>query len=81
MEFKQFDMVTWTSQSHAYRKEKTGRIICVLEPGKTPSNPNHGQGVSFRVPYHGSARKHESYIVEANGKLYWPLVKYLRKAQ
>lgn len=69
--FKIGDTVEWTSQSHGYEKTKRGKIYCVI-----PENAEVSMYASLRMP--GLPRNHESYVVNADGKLYWPRVSALK---
>ena len=69
--------VTWTSQSAGFLKTKTGKIVGVIPAGEKPSRQlfpelYRGNGIRFTAP-----RDHESYVVDAGKKTYYPLVKYL----
>lgn len=80
--FKRGDEVTWTSQAGGYVKKKRGVIVEVVKPERRPTNVD-GDYLRFRGGFGhelvASVRNHRSYIVKtADGKLYWPLVKYLR---
>ncbi len=75
--FKVGSKVKWTSQSSGYTKEKTGVVVSILQPNEMP---NRDRFLSLYKSGCGCARKHTSYIVFANNKYYWPLVKYLSKA-
>lgn len=67
------DEVEWTSQSAGNRRTKRGTVIRVLPDGARPDRLS-----ANRFP--GMARAHESYVVRANGKTYWPRVNQLRRA-
>lgn len=60
--------VTWTSSN----LEKTGEIIAVVPAGELPKND-----FTPKVDISGAPRDHESYVVKANGKHYWPRVSLL----
>ena len=66
MAFAVGDIVTWTSQSAGSSTAKTGRVAEVVPAGLRPDLPNCGW-----------ARAHESYIVVAGGRRYWPRVSHL----
>ena len=60
--------VTWTSSN----MEKTGEIVAVVPPGEHPSTD-----LTPKVKDPGAPRDHDSYVVKANGKHYWPRVSLL----
>ena len=60
--------VTWTSSN----LEKTGEIVAVVPAGERPSTD-----LTPKVKDPGVPRDHESYVVKANGKHYWPRVSLL----
>lgn len=87
MEFKKRDVVKWESQSHGKYTIKIGRIIYVV-----PKNCNPVRFLSTidretcKFMFDGVPRNHESYIVKVyerfsrtQPRLYWPLVKNLKK--
>lgn len=67
--FKKGQTVAWTSQASGFKKKKTGVIKEVIAAGR-PIYARKSRG--------SRTRDHRSYIVNVNGKLYWPLVKYLK---
>lgn len=74
--FKKGDIVTWTSQAgKGYSKKKTGKVVEVIGPWRG-MNDKHYDRFGSRPP--GRLRNHRSYVVDVDGKLYWPLVKYLK---
>lgn len=73
--FKKGDTVTWTSQASGFKKKKTGKVVGVIMAGYIPGQVN--EKFYFRG-FGVKGRPHRSYIVDVNGKLYWPLVKYLK---
>lgn len=60
--------VTWTSSD----LEKTGEIVAVVPAGQHPSTD-----LTPKVKKPGAPRDHDSYVVKANGKHYWPRVSLL----
>ena len=88
MAFKIGDLVKWKSQSQSYWKEKTGRIIAIVQPGVIPWDCRNK--LYDRTKYHrqfdGYGRHEVSYLVsvetgpKAKPKLYWPKVSKLEKA-
>lgn len=60
--------VTWTSSN----LEKTGEIVAVVPAGQHPSTD-----LTPKVKEPGAPRDHDSYVVKANGKHYWPRVSLL----
>jgi hypothetical protein len=69
--FKVGDLVEWTSQSAGVTKAKRGEVVEVISRGNVPKL--HGVR-------HYSWRDHESYVVKANGRRYWPRVAHLKAA-
>jgi hypothetical protein len=65
------DEVTWTSQAGGVTKTKTGKVVHIVPPGEKPTD--------VREP--GMRRDHESYIVRALGRRYWPRVSHLAKVK
>ena len=59
--------VSWTSNG----VQKVGEITHVVPAAKTPSE------VGAKVKDAGGPRDHESFVVQANGKTYWPRVSLL----
>lgn len=62
------DLVNWTSSN----LEKTGEIVAVVPAGERPSTD-----LTPKVKDPGAPRDHDSYVVKANGKHYWPRVSLL----
>lgn len=62
------ETVTWTSSN----LEKTGEIVAVVPAGQHPSTD-----LTPKVKEPGAPRDHDSYVVKANGKHYWPRVTLL----
>jgi len=83
------DTVTWTSQAGGNAKTKTGMIVFIIPAGKLIRDIVFGeQGAlyeSWTLHHLGifSSRDHESYLIQVgkSKRLYWPLVKYLEKAE
>jgi hypothetical protein len=71
--------VTWRSQSAGVWKEKTGVIVAVVPAGRYPSEALDAVGIRGRAG-DGLPRDHESYVVRAGGRLYWPRVSALAAA-
>ena len=59
---------TWTSSN----LQKTGEIVAVVPAGEHPSTD-----LTPKVKEPGAPRDHDSYVVKANGKHYWPRVSLL----
>lgn len=87
--FKRGDIVTWESQAKGNVTVKTGRICAVIRPGMNAwACAEKVAGPDDRLTFQDGERDHQSYIVRVgptgNGKmtkLYWPRVKYLKKAR
>ena len=62
------ETVTWTS-SHL---KKTGEIVAVVPAGERPTTD-----LTPKVKDPGTPRDHDSYVVKAQGKHYWPRVSLL----
>lgn len=60
--------VTWTSSN----LEKTGEIVAVVPAGERLSTD-----LTPKVKEPGAPRDHDSYVVKADGKHYWPRVSLL----
>lgn len=70
------ERVTWTSQAGGRETKKTGEIVAVVPVGKTPGSIDRERFKKFTT-----ARQHESYIVDVDGELYWPVVSRLKAAK
>jgi hypothetical protein len=68
---KLLDVVTWKSQAGGNVTTKTGEIVEVAPPNVRPDKKDGIKGC-------GSARLHESYVVQVDGRYYWPLVSRLK---
>jgi hypothetical protein len=62
--------VTWTSSN----KQKCGEVVGIVPAGSLPSE------IGFAVGDTSRPRDHESYVVRADTKLYWPRVSLLNIA-
>jgi hypothetical protein len=74
--------VTWTSQAGGHAKTKTGLIVEVV-PAHWPVGQAKiidDDGFTVRADLFAT-RSHESYLVQVgkSKRLYWPLVKYLKR--
>jgi hypothetical protein len=69
--FKVGDLVEWTSQAAGITRTKRGEIVEVIAAYKR---------VNFGGYIRRSTRDHESYVVKANGRRYWPRVAHLKAA-
>jgi len=79
---KKGDMVEWTSQAGGYTKTKRGKIVAVVARGQYPINCIPNDTYPFTQTFRDSIpRYHKSYLVQVGkrSKLYWPLVKNLKK--
>lgn len=75
------DRVKWTSQSGGYVKEKEGHVVAVV-PSQTRAERCLPEGFFCNSKSgYGQSRDHESYLVRVGNskKLYWPIVRYLRR--
>lgn len=61
----------WFSQADGIEKRKRGTIVAVVPVGRTPSSID----AAYKF---ASSRTHQSYVVDVDGELYWPLVPKLR---
>jgi hypothetical protein len=68
--------VTWRSQSAGTWKEKTGQVVAVVPADGYPTEALKAVGINGRAG-DGRPRDHESYVVRARGRLYWPRVSAL----
>lgn len=69
--FKIGDVVTWKSQANGTWKSKTGKIVEIVPPHVVPT--------SMRSSRIGGTRHDESYVVQTEDSLNWPLVSKLEK--
>ena len=75
------DVVEWESQSSKYVKKKKGVVVEVIEPMVVVFGSDEKWFKKHKnKQYKSGSRQHTSYIVECDGKSYWPRVKYLRSA-
>lgn len=76
------ETVGWVSQSGGFKTKKVGTIMVVVPANVNPAKMiPEGYGCNSKSGY-GIARDHESYLVKVVGKgrkLYWPMVKNLKK--
>ena len=82
--FKVGDKVKWASASQGTWREKRGTVVAVV-----PARVNFAEARWWNTFSHlpgwkrfmskepGAARNHESYLVQAEGALYWPRVSLL----
>lgn len=75
--FKLGDRVTWTSQASGRETRKTGEVVAVIPAGKKPGEIFERMNTKR---FDGAARDHESYGVEVDGEIYWPVVAKLKAA-
>ena len=73
-------VVTWRSQSAGTWKEKTGVIVARVPPHADVNEMTYGHARRVRIGNPGMPRDHVSYVVRADGRLYWPRVILLRPA-
>lgn len=80
--FKKGQTVKWESQASGFKKKKAGRIVGVVLSFSRPDY-RYGKVLFEYSTWHRftARRDHKSYVVNVNGKLYWPLVKYLKLKQ
>ena len=67
--------VSWSSQARGSRTTKVGEVVEVVPPGGHPDRekfPQLHSGAGVGLP-----RDHESYVVIANRRYYWPRVSAL----
>jgi hypothetical protein len=69
--------VRWRSQSAGTWKEKTGEIVAVVGAREFPNHVLPMEGVRGKILNPGMPRDHRSYVVRADGRLYWPRVSAL----
>lgn len=70
--------VKWGSQAGGMWKEKVGEVVAVVPAGGDPNAALEQSNLPRRLKNPGMRRDHESYVVRANGKLYWPVVSKLK---
>jgi len=66
--------VKWTSQSQGYELAKEGVVVAVVPPD---TNPVAVAPAGSKLSMTGLPRNHESYLVQAGKRLYWPRVSAL----
>ena len=73
------DKVTWTSQAGGHTKTKIGYIVHIVPADTWPSmdDPRFRE-LDRKNRYYTVPRNHESYVVEANCKYYFPRVSGLK---
>jgi hypothetical protein len=76
MSFQLKHIVHWTSQAAGISKTKEGPVVAVVPAGKLPDRKEFS--TLYTGPGVGSPRNHESYVIKAGGRLYWPRVSALR---
>ena len=78
------DKVSWESQAQGYNKKKVGVVVGVIPAGEQVAVYLDAAlaniGSTIQKDY-GGARLHESYLVVVSGKVYWPRVCKLVKAE
>lgn len=77
------DTVIWTSQANGNAKTKTGKILFIVPSAQSAcKNGTLGEYKGFTVTHLTGIRNHESYLIQVgkSKRLYWPLVKYLKRA-
>lgn len=67
--------VIWKSGAAGVMKTKKGKIVGLIAAGKVPAMTKFP---TLRAA--GKARKITSFIVDVNGKQYWPRTALLKKA-
>jgi len=78
------DTVTWTSQAGGNAKTKTGKVIMTVPAGMMLSEVLGGFWAKWTIKDNLlRGRDHESYLIQVgkSRRLYWPLVKYLKKVE
>jgi hypothetical protein len=77
------DNVTWTSQAAGSITDKKGMVVAIVQRGNDPMkfhrNVMKTYAKSRLALGGGTPRDHESYLVDVDGKLYWPRVSGLKK--
>lgn len=65
------DVVEWTSHSKSVLRTKRGTIKFIVPAGRSAA--------VYGIRNPGFPRNDVSYIVEVNGRLYWPRTVHLKK--
>jgi hypothetical protein len=65
--------VRWRSQSAGVWKEKQGDVVAAV-PAGGEVNDELARWARGKITNPGMPRDHESYVVRAGGRLYWPRV-------
>lgn len=73
VKIKKGDVVQWTSQAGGYTKTKVGKVVKVVGAGVELS---YDDATSIRS-WGTRPRTMESYLVDVDGTMYWPLTKNL----
>lgn len=76
MTFKTGDFVGWTAYPSGIAKVLEGKVVEVLPAGYVPEKSKYPSLYSRGTV--GGQRSHTSYVVQANGKYYWPVVSKLQ---
>jgi hypothetical protein len=75
MSYKVSDTVAWTAYPSGIARRIEGQVVEVLSAGSRPDKSRYPS--LYARGDLGQARGHISYIVKANGKIYWPVVSRL----
>ena len=86
--FKVGDTVSWVSQSHGTYLAKVGTVAAIVPAGQSPFNLARRARKAYRpvnmtnITYgrRGWERDHVSFVVNVDGKAYWPRVAALQSA-
>ena len=80
MVFAQGQEVVWKSQSAGYTKVKVGKVVALVDRDVEPNRALAAAGARGTIKNPGMVRDHLSYVIRADGRLYWPRVSHLRPA-
>lgn len=78
MQFKEGELVTWSSQAGGLRKTKVGVVAQVVRAGERPDRNRFAS--LYTSSGVGSGRKAESYVVLVGKTAYWPRENQLRRS-
>lgn len=75
--FEKGDLVMFKSSGHGINRKMVGRIVAVVLPGIHASVFMRQHHFSPNIDIR-KARDHVSYLIEVDGKLYWPTASRVR---
>ena len=83
--FKVGDEAEWTSQAGGHTKTKQGKVVAVVpvlvRPFTVARKHLEGRYNLHDIDGGLGMRRHESYLIDVKGRLYWPRVSALQRAR